>query len=112
MQNAASSPCSPENKRGHKNADNRQVDFNRPRHHGDRRNPVHMGAVIITTLAFGLITPPYGLCLLMAAKFVGIKFSRAMITSLPAPRRSRSLGLERQCVSRVDFPGSSPNTQH
>src|SRR5262249_40659487 len=42
-------------------------------------NPVHMGVVIITTLAFGLITPPYGLCLLMAAKFVGIKFSRAMI---------------------------------
>ncbi|MGQ0686759.1 TRAP transporter large permease [Bradyrhizobium sp.] len=46
-------------------------------------NPVHMGAVIITTLAFGLITPPYGLCLLMAAKFVGVKFSRAMIVSLP-----------------------------
>jgi tripartite ATP-independent transporter DctM subunit len=46
-------------------------------------NPVHMGAVIISTLAFGLITPPYGLCLLMAAKFVGIKFSRAMIASLP-----------------------------
>jgi C4-dicarboxylate transporter, DctM subunit len=46
-------------------------------------NPVHMGAVIITTLAFGLITPPYGLCLLMAAKFVGIKFSRAMVASLP-----------------------------
>jgi TRAP-type C4-dicarboxylate transport system permease large subunit len=46
-------------------------------------NPVHMGVVIITTLAFGLITPPYGLCLLMAAKFVGIKFSRAMVASLP-----------------------------
>jgi len=46
-------------------------------------NPVHMGAVIITTLAFGLITPPYGLCLLMAAKFVDIKFSRAMVASLP-----------------------------
>jgi C4-dicarboxylate transporter, DctM subunit len=46
-------------------------------------NPVHMGAVIITTLAFGLITPPYGLCLLMAAKFVNIKFSRAMVASLP-----------------------------
>src|SRR5437762_3916261 len=46
-------------------------------------NPVHMGAVIITTLAFGLITPPYGLCLLMAAKFVGIKFSRAIVASLP-----------------------------
>src|SRR5438477_2116826 len=46
-------------------------------------NPVHMGVLIITTLAFGLITPPYGLCLLMAAKFVGIKFSRAMVASLP-----------------------------
>jgi tripartite ATP-independent transporter DctM subunit len=46
-------------------------------------NQVHMGAVIITTLAFGLITPPYGLCLLMASKFVGVKFSRAMLASLP-----------------------------
>jgi tripartite ATP-independent transporter DctM subunit len=46
-------------------------------------NAVHMGVVIITTLAFGLITPPYGLCLLMASKFVGIKFSRAMLASLP-----------------------------
>jgi C4-dicarboxylate transporter, DctM subunit len=46
-------------------------------------NPVHMGVVIITTLAFGLITPPYGLCLLMASKFVGVKFSRAMLASFP-----------------------------
>jgi tripartite ATP-independent transporter DctM subunit len=46
-------------------------------------NPVHMGVVIITTLAFGLITPPYGLCLLMASKFVGIKFAKAMLASLP-----------------------------
>ena len=46
-------------------------------------NAVHMGAVIITTLAFGLITPPYGLCLLMASKFVGVKFSKAMFASLP-----------------------------
>jgi tripartite ATP-independent transporter DctM subunit len=46
-------------------------------------NPVHMGVVIITTLAFGLITPPYGLCLLMASKFVGIKLSRAMLASFP-----------------------------
>jgi tripartite ATP-independent transporter DctM subunit len=46
-------------------------------------NPVHMGVVIITTLAFGLITPPYGLCLLMASKFVGIRFSKAMLASFP-----------------------------
>ena len=46
-------------------------------------NPVHMGVVIIVTLAFGLITPPYGLCLLMAAKFVDIGFGKAMLASLP-----------------------------
>ncbi len=46
-------------------------------------NPVHMGVVIIVTLAFGLITPPYGLALLMASKFVGVRFGRAMVASLP-----------------------------
>jgi TRAP-type C4-dicarboxylate transport system permease large subunit len=46
-------------------------------------NQVHMGVVIVTTLAFGLITPPYGLCLLMASKFVGVRFSKAMLASLP-----------------------------
>ena len=46
-------------------------------------NPVHMGVVIITTLVFGLITPPYGLSLLVASKFVGVPFGRAMMRSLP-----------------------------
>jgi C4-dicarboxylate transporter, DctM subunit len=46
-------------------------------------NPVHMGVVIITTLVFGLITPPYGLSLLVASKFVGVPFGRAMIRSFP-----------------------------
>jgi tripartite ATP-independent transporter DctM subunit len=46
-------------------------------------NPVHMGVVIIVTLAFGLITPPYGIALLMAAKFVNVSFSRALVRSLP-----------------------------
>jgi tripartite ATP-independent transporter DctM subunit len=46
-------------------------------------NPVHMGVVIIVTLAFGLITPPYGLALLMASKFIDVRFSRAMLASLP-----------------------------
>jgi C4-dicarboxylate transporter, DctM subunit len=46
-------------------------------------NPVHMGVVIIVTLAFGLITPPYGLALLMASKFIGVRFGRAMMASLP-----------------------------
>src|SRR5438094_1443938 len=46
-------------------------------------NPVHMGVVIITTLVFGLITPPYGLSLLIASKFVGVPFYRAMFRSFP-----------------------------
>ena len=45
--------------------------------------PLHMGVVLITTLVFGLITPPYGLSLLVASKFVGVAFSRAMFASLP-----------------------------
>jgi C4-dicarboxylate transporter DctM subunit len=46
-------------------------------------NPVHMGVVIVTTLAFGLITPPYGLSLLMASKFCDVPFGTAMFKSLP-----------------------------
>jgi C4-dicarboxylate transporter, DctM subunit len=46
-------------------------------------NPLHMGVVIITTLVFGLITPPYGLSLLVASKYVGVSFGRALIRSLP-----------------------------
>ena len=46
-------------------------------------NAVHMGVVIIITLAFGLITPPYGLALLMASKFINVRFGRAMFASLP-----------------------------
>jgi TRAP-type C4-dicarboxylate transport system permease large subunit len=46
-------------------------------------NSVHMGVVIITTLVFGLITPPYGLSLLMASKFCDVKSTTAMYASLP-----------------------------
>jgi C4-dicarboxylate transporter, DctM subunit len=46
-------------------------------------NPVHMGVVLIVTLAFGLITPPYGLALLMASKFLNVRFSGALRASLP-----------------------------
>src|SRR4029079_19624254 len=40
---------------------------------------VHMGVVIVVTLAFGLITPPYGLSLLMASKFTGVGFMAAVV---------------------------------
>src|SRR2546422_11676843 len=40
-------------------------------------NPAHMGVVILTTLVFGSITPPYGLALLIASRFVGVPLYRA-----------------------------------
>ena len=46
-------------------------------------HPLHMGVVVITTLVFGLITPPYGLSLLVASKYVGVGFGRAVVRSLP-----------------------------
>src|SRR5215468_2019500 len=38
---------------------------------------------IITKLVFGLITPPYGLSLLVASKYVGVGFGRSVLRSLP-----------------------------
>jgi len=35
-------------------------------------NPIHLGVIIVLTLALGLITPPYGLCLLVAAQIANI----------------------------------------
>ena len=46
-------------------------------------HPLHMGVVIITTLVFGLITPPYGLSLLVASKYVGVGFGKSVVRSLP-----------------------------
>ena len=45
-----------------------------------RRPPIRSLAF---TLAFGLITPPYGLALPMASKFRNVKFSVALTASLP-----------------------------
>ena len=49
-------------------------------HFGDK---VGRKSVLIATLAFGLITPPYGLVLLMASKFVGVSFAKALRAALP-----------------------------
>jgi C4-dicarboxylate transporter, DctM subunit len=46
-------------------------------------DPVHIGVVAIDTLAFGLITPPYGLSLLLASVFAEVSFSWALAKSLP-----------------------------
>lgn len=46
-------------------------------------DPVQYGVVAVLALAFGLITPPYGLCLLLAAKIGKIPVARAIKPMLP-----------------------------
>jgi C4-dicarboxylate transporter, DctM subunit len=46
-------------------------------------HPVHMGVLIIVSLAFGLITPPYGLILLLSSTLAGVSFVRALRQAVP-----------------------------
>lgn len=46
-------------------------------------NPVQMAVVVIVTLALGLITPPYGLSLLLATSFAKVRFSAGLRKSIP-----------------------------
>jgi hypothetical protein len=62
-------------------------------------NPVHMGVVIITTLVFGLITPPYGLSLLVASKFVGVCRSTARCSDRSRCTSSSSVPSRSRCCS-------------
>ncbi|NCB00806.1 MAG: TRAP transporter large permease [Spirochaetia bacterium] len=46
-------------------------------------DPIHLGLVIIMTLALGLVTPPYGLCLLIAGSISGLSIERSFRGVLP-----------------------------
>lgn len=46
-------------------------------------DPYHMGLVVVLTLAIGLLTPPYGLCLLIAADIAGLSTSAAVRALVP-----------------------------
>lgn len=46
-------------------------------------NPIILGLIIVITLALGLVTPPYGLCLLIAASISGITIEKAFKGVLP-----------------------------
>jgi tripartite ATP-independent transporter DctM subunit len=46
-------------------------------------DPYHMGIVVVLTLAIGLITPPYGLCLLIAADLGRISVAAATRAMVP-----------------------------
>lgn len=46
-------------------------------------DPVHLGLIVVITLAIGLITPPYGLCLLLAAKIGDLSIERSVVAVVP-----------------------------
>ncbi|MCC8128188.1 MAG: TRAP transporter large permease [Clostridiales bacterium] len=46
-------------------------------------SPIIMGLIIVVTLALGLVTPPYGLCLLIASSISGITIEDAFKGTLP-----------------------------
>ena len=41
-------------------------------------DPVHFAMVGIVSLAFGLVTPPYGLCLMIACSVAGMRMGDAL----------------------------------
>ncbi|WP_020006776.1 TRAP transporter large permease [Salinicoccus albus] len=46
-------------------------------------DPVHLGLIVVITLAVGLSTPPYGLCLLIASKIGDMSVERSFIAVVP-----------------------------
>jgi tripartite ATP-independent transporter DctM subunit len=46
-------------------------------------DPYHMGIVVVLTLAIGLITPPYGLCLLIASDLGNVSVASGMRALVP-----------------------------
>lgn len=46
-------------------------------------NPIHMGVVVIVTMALGMITPPYGISLLLATSFAKVPFFAGVKKMIP-----------------------------
>ena len=46
-------------------------------------NPVHMGVLSTIVLSVGLITPPYGICLLIASQIGDVALDKAMLAVIP-----------------------------
>ena len=46
-------------------------------------DPIHLGLVVVMTLSLGLVTPPYGLCLLIAGSISGLSIEASFRGVLP-----------------------------
>ena len=44
---------------------------------------IHLGIFVTLTLAIGLVTPPYGMCLLLASSIADMPIAKASIATLP-----------------------------
>ena len=45
--------------------------------------PIHFGLVVVITLAVGLITPPYGICLLIAGSIAKMPVEKSFAAVMP-----------------------------
>jgi tripartite ATP-independent transporter DctM subunit len=46
-------------------------------------DPIHMGVLSTIILSVGLVTPPYGICLLIASQIAGASLGRCMVAVAP-----------------------------
>lgn len=46
-------------------------------------NPIHMGVLSTIVLSVGLVTPPYGICLLIASQIADAPLGRSMLAAAP-----------------------------
>lgn len=46
-------------------------------------DPIHMGIVVVMMLCLGLVTPPYGMCLLIASQISGERFLSVTLSLIP-----------------------------
>ncbi|MGD8562103.1 MAG: TRAP transporter large permease, partial [Desulfarculaceae bacterium] len=46
-------------------------------------DPIHLGLIVNLTLALGMVTPPYGICLLIGSQIGNISAPRAFVAILP-----------------------------
>lgn len=44
---------------------------------------MHLGVLTVIVLSVGLVTPPYGICLLIAAQIGNVSIGRAMLAAIP-----------------------------
>jgi len=61
---------------------------------------IHMGLIVVLTLTLELVTPPYGICLLIATQIGGIPTPQAFIAILPLVGMALTI-----IVAGIVFPG-------